>query len=156
MIYRYLDCGDFHNGFARVKCKDCGHEYWLAFSCKRRHFCPSCRQKRAVEFGGWLCADIRVALPLELKKLEAIFQHKTLKMLLNRGKIAKEMIAMLATWRHSSFHVFCGNRTSPTDETAMENLARYIIQASFSQERMQYLDQVGTETKRRSGKVGPG
>ncbi|MHB8830285.1 MAG: transposase zinc-binding domain-containing protein [Syntrophales bacterium] len=26
VIYRYLDCGNFHNGFARVKCKDCGHE----------------------------------------------------------------------------------------------------------------------------------
>lgn len=51
MIYRYLDCGDLHNGFARVKCKDC--------------------------------------------------------------------------------------------KTAMENLARYIIRASFSQERMQYLDQEG-------------
>ena len=32
VIYRYLDCGDPHNGFARVKCKDCGHEYLLAFS----------------------------------------------------------------------------------------------------------------------------
>ena len=27
---------------------------------------------------------------------------------------------------------------------AMENLARYIIRASFSQERMQYLDQEGS------------
>ena len=36
------DCGDLHFGFARVKCEDCGHEYLLAFSCKRRHFCPSC------------------------------------------------------------------------------------------------------------------
>ena len=51
VIYRYLDCGDLHNGFARVKCKDCNHEYLLAFSCKRRHFCPSCHQKRVVEFG---------------------------------------------------------------------------------------------------------
>ena len=33
-FYRYLDCGDLYNGFARVKCKDCGHEYLLAFSCK--------------------------------------------------------------------------------------------------------------------------
>ena len=49
VIYRYLDCGDPHNGFARVKCKDCGHEYLLAFSCKRRYFCPSCYQKRVVE-----------------------------------------------------------------------------------------------------------
>jgi len=31
VIYRYLDCGDLQHGFARVKCKDCGHEYLLAF-----------------------------------------------------------------------------------------------------------------------------
>ncbi|MBU1745161.1 MAG: transposase [Proteobacteria bacterium] len=86
----------------------------------------------------------RVAPPLELKKLEAIFRHKVLRMLLNKGKISQEMIAMLSTWRHSGFHVFCGNRISPNDKTAMENLACYIIRASFSQERMQYLDQEGT------------
>ena len=83
----------------------------------------------------------RVAPPLELKKLEAVFQHKVLRMLLSKGKITEEMIRMLSTWRHSGFHVFCGNRISPDDDTAMENLARYIIRASFSQERMQYLDQ---------------
>jgi len=86
----------------------------------------------------------RVAPPLELKKLEAIFRHKVFKMLLNRGKITKEMIAMLSTWRHSGFNVFCGNRILPKDETAMENLARYIIRASFSQERMRYLEHEGT------------
>jgi hypothetical protein len=85
----------------------------------------------------------RVAPPLELKKLEAIFRHTVLRMLLNKGKITQEMVRMLSTWRHSGFHVFCGNRISPNDETAMENLARYIIRASFSQERMQYLGQEG-------------
>jgi hypothetical protein len=54
-----------------------------------------------------------------------------------------EMIRMLSAWKHSGFHVFCGNRISPTDATAMENLARYMIRASFSQERMQSLDQEG-------------
>jgi hypothetical protein len=44
VIYRFLDCGILQNGFARVKCEDCGHEYLLAFSCKRRHFCPSLAQ----------------------------------------------------------------------------------------------------------------
>ncbi len=57
VIYRYLDCGDLPPS-CRVKCKDCGHEYLLAFSCKRRHFCPSCHQKRVVEFGEWLCMDV--------------------------------------------------------------------------------------------------
>ncbi len=51
VIYRYLNCEALHNGFSRVKCKDCGHKYLLAFSCKRRHFCPSCHQKQVVEFG---------------------------------------------------------------------------------------------------------
>ena len=41
--------------------------------------------------------------------------------------------------RHSGFQVFCGQRLFPQDETAMENLSRYIIRSSFSQERMLYL-----------------
>ena len=49
------------------------------------------------------------------------------------------MILLLSTWRHSGFHVFCGNRISSDEETAMENLARYIIRASFSQKRMHEL-----------------
>ena len=42
VICKYLDCGDLHQGFARVRCKDCHHEFLLPFSCKRRTFCPSC------------------------------------------------------------------------------------------------------------------
>ena len=63
VIQRYLDCGDLHFGFARVKCEDCGHEYLLAYSCKRRHFCPSCHQKRVVEFGEWLCTEVLKYVP---------------------------------------------------------------------------------------------
>ena len=63
VIYRYLDCGILHNGFARVKCEDCNYKYLLAFSCKRRHFCPSCHQKRVVEFGEYLCEEILKAVP---------------------------------------------------------------------------------------------
>ena len=46
---------------------------------------------------------------------------------------------MLLGWRHSGFNVFGGQRIQPGDETAMENVARYIIRASFSQERMTYV-----------------
>jgi hypothetical protein len=46
---------------------------------------------------------------------------------------------MLMNWRHSGFNVFCGPRIQPGEEKAMENLARYIIRASFSQERMTYI-----------------
>jgi hypothetical protein len=36
---------------------------FLAFSCKRRHFCPPCHQKRVVEFGEWLCGHVRKTVP---------------------------------------------------------------------------------------------
>jgi NAD-dependent SIR2 family protein deacetylase len=58
-----MECGDLHFGFARVKCQECGHEYLLAYSCKRRHFCPSCHQKRVVEFGEWLCSQVLKLVP---------------------------------------------------------------------------------------------
>ena len=58
VIYRFMDCGDPHLGFARVKCKDCNHEYLLSFSCKRRYFCPSCHQRRVLEFGEYLYEEV--------------------------------------------------------------------------------------------------
>ena len=30
---RYIECGALGRGFARVRCKSCGHERLLAFSC---------------------------------------------------------------------------------------------------------------------------
>ncbi len=41
VVREYLKCGDLKEGFARVRCPDCGHEYLLAFSCHSRWFCPS-------------------------------------------------------------------------------------------------------------------
>ncbi|WP_321419860.1 transposase zinc-binding domain-containing protein [uncultured Desulfobacter sp.] len=35
----------------------------LAFSCKRRHFCPSCHQKRVVEYGEWLLSNVLKDVP---------------------------------------------------------------------------------------------
>ena len=63
VIYRYLECGDLHCGFARVRCDHCGHEYLLSYSCKRRHFCPSCHQKRVVEYGEWLLLNVLKNVP---------------------------------------------------------------------------------------------
>ena len=45
----YLKCGRLEHGFLRVQCESCPHEQLVAFSCKRRGFCPSCGAKRMVE-----------------------------------------------------------------------------------------------------------
>jgi hypothetical protein len=54
------------------------------------------------------------------------------------------MLSLLAGWRHSGFHVFCGKRIVRNDKASLERLACYIIRASFSQERMRYLAEEGT------------
>jgi len=41
-----------------------------------------------------------VAPPLELKKVETIFQYKIFRMLLVKSKVTQDMIAMLRKWRH--------------------------------------------------------
>ena len=41
---RFLRCGDLDFGFARVRCPDCRHEMFVAFSCQQRCLCPSCVQ----------------------------------------------------------------------------------------------------------------
>jgi len=37
VIFKYLDCGDLHFGFARVRCEECGHEYLLALACRSNY-----------------------------------------------------------------------------------------------------------------------
>jgi hypothetical protein len=42
----FLCCGILAHGFLRLNCDGCKQDQLLAFSCKRRGFCPSCGAKR--------------------------------------------------------------------------------------------------------------
>ncbi len=46
------------------------------------------------------------------------------------------MISLLDKWRHTGFNIFSRPCILPRYEKSLENLARYIIRASFSRERM--------------------
>ena len=74
-----------------------------------------------------------------LEDLEEIFQYEVLKMLKKEGKINDAVIENMLSWRNSGFHVYIGDRIYPSDKTGLGNLARYIIRACFSQERMVYV-----------------
>jgi Putative transposase. len=45
----------------------------------------------------------------------------------------------MSTWEHSGFNVHCGSSVSFSDTEAVERLARYIVRAPISQERMRYI-----------------
>ena len=54
----FLRCGRLEHGFLRVVCGDCKHEKLVAFSCKRRGFCPSCGARRMAESAALLVDDL--------------------------------------------------------------------------------------------------
>ncbi len=54
----YLKCGLLEHGFLRVKCDACQAEKLVAFSCKRRGFCPSCGARRMAETAAFLVDEV--------------------------------------------------------------------------------------------------
>ena len=60
----YLKCGLLEHGFLRVKCDACSHEHLVAFSCKRRGFCPSCGARRMVESAAHLVDRVLPEQPI--------------------------------------------------------------------------------------------
>jgi hypothetical protein len=57
-LHAYLECGVLVYGFVRLKCEDCRSEKFVAFSCKKRGFCPSCGAKKMAETAAYLVDNI--------------------------------------------------------------------------------------------------
>ena len=60
----YLKCGRLEHGFLRVRCDKCHFERLVAFSCKRRGFCPSCGARRMAETAALLAEEVFPDVPL--------------------------------------------------------------------------------------------
>ena len=61
---KYLKCGILANGFARARCKDCGDDYLIGFSCRARGACPSCNTRRMVEIAAHLVDHVIPPVPV--------------------------------------------------------------------------------------------
>ncbi len=60
----YLKCGRLEYGFLRVQCETCHAEHLVAFSCKRRGFCPSCGARRMAESAALLVDEVLLRKPM--------------------------------------------------------------------------------------------
>jgi hypothetical protein len=78
------------------------------------------------------------SINIDTASLEKLFVHKIFKMLLKKGLITERVVDLISSWAHTGFSVYSGKRINPKDARSTENLARYVIRASFSQERMKY------------------
>jgi hypothetical protein len=62
-FYDYLQCGILAYGFLRLGCDTCPQETLLAFSCKRRAFCPSCAGRRMAQTAAHLVEGVMPWVP---------------------------------------------------------------------------------------------
>jgi hypothetical protein len=62
----YLKCGRLEHGFLRVRCDTCHFERLVAFSCKKRGFCPSCGARRMAETAALLANVVLTAADINV------------------------------------------------------------------------------------------
>ena len=60
----FLECGILAHGFLRLHCGDCSHDKLVAFSCKRRGFCPSCGVRRMAQTAAHLVDHVIPHVPV--------------------------------------------------------------------------------------------
>jgi len=63
-VAAYLKCGILEHGLLRVGCPACGFEHLVAFSCKKRGFCPSCPGRRMTDTACHLRERVLPEVPL--------------------------------------------------------------------------------------------
>lgn len=74
----YLKCGRLEHGFLRMGCDSCHAEQLVAFSCKRRGFCPSCGAQRMAESAALLVDEGLPERPMRQWVLSFPFQLRFL------------------------------------------------------------------------------
>jgi hypothetical protein len=70
----YLRCGIHAHGFLRARCRECGKELLVAFSCKRRGVCPSCNARRMCGTAAHLTDRVFPSVPVRQWVLSVPFE----------------------------------------------------------------------------------
>ena len=60
----FLESGILAHGFLRLRSGNCGYDKLVAFSCKRRDFCPSCGARRMAQTTAHLVDHVTPHVPV--------------------------------------------------------------------------------------------
>jgi hypothetical protein len=91
---------------------------------------------------------------MSLAPMEELFRHRVCKMLMKKGLLSAERVKLMESWEHSGFNIDASVRIGADDATGRENLARYLIRAPFSAERITYNAAEGTVIYRTKNSTG--
>ena len=91
---------------------------------------------------------------IDVKKLESLFRHKILKLLLKEKRISQEWVEKLLSWKNSGFNIHNQVKIKSQDSRGRECLAQYILRSPFSQEKMTYREETKSVLYRAKMKPG--
>jgi hypothetical protein len=89
----FLKCGRLEHGFLRVQCESCQAEKLVAFSCKRRGFCPSCGARRMSETAALLVEGVLLRQPVRQWVLSLPFALRYL--LATRPEVVTQVLGIV-------------------------------------------------------------
>jgi ribosomal protein S27E len=96
----------------RVQCTHCHHEHLVAFSCKRRGFCPNCGTRRMAESAALLVDEVLPEQPIRQWVLSFPFQLRFL--FAHRAELMDRVLGIV--YRAISAHLI--NKAGFTRKTA--------------------------------------
>ena len=127
----YPKCGRLEEGCLRVRCDACRAEKLVAFSCKRRGFCPSCGARRMAETAALLADEV---LPERPQRQWVLSLPHGLRFLLARNPAALTRVLGVVYGTISGFLLFLdgayrtGGRAAPTFRPVCESGAQALVE----------------------------
>lgn len=126
----FLQCGRLEHGFLRVRCESCHAEHLVAFSCKRRGFCPSCGARRMAESAALLVDEVLPEQPMRQWVLSFPFQLR----FLSEARCGCDFFLTWLQIRHQAGRAYCENANK--EQVAAPSGARPIFALLNCQHRL--------------------
>ena len=148
-FYDSLRGGILAHGLLRLGCDTCQHELLLAFSCKRRGFCPSCAGRRMAQMAAHLVERVLpwvptrqwvVSVPIPLRYWMAASQDLTAKVhTIIRTTIGQHYMHQAVTQGHERAHIHPGSVTFLQRFGSALNLNELVVDCVYLSEPLSSL-----------------
>lgn len=139
----YLKYGRLELGFLRVRCDNCHAEHLVAFSCKKRGFCPSCGARRMAESAALLVDEVFPEQPVRQWVLSVPYPLRFL--FASRPAVMGQVLGIV--YRCIATHLIkkagfsrktaqSGVATRADQRQKLERLCRYIGRSAIAEQRL--------------------
>ena len=108
---------------------------------RRKKFCLT-QKNQKILFDA--CGGFHPFPPIDAEQAAVVFRQKVFAMMREHNRISEGLMERMRNWRHSGFFVHNGVRIRENDPEALGRLAQYVGHASFSAEKIRYIESSGS------------